>query len=36
LSLPSFLRAAERGGGPKARVKSVLFLHQYGGPSQPV
>jgi hypothetical protein len=32
LSLPGLLRAAER-GGRKARAKSVLFLHQWGGPS---
>jgi hypothetical protein len=32
LGLPSFLRAAERSGG-KARAKSVIFLHQFGGPS---
>jgi hypothetical protein len=33
LHLPGFLCAAERGGGPRARAKSVIFLHQYGGPS---
>jgi hypothetical protein len=32
LSLPNLLRAAER-GGHKARAKSVIFLHQFGGPS---
>jgi hypothetical protein len=32
LSLPGLLRAAER-GGRKARARSVLFLHQWGGPS---
>jgi hypothetical protein len=29
LSLPSLLRAA----GPKPRARSVIFLHQFGGPS---
>jgi hypothetical protein len=35
LSLPGLLRA-ENAGGPrrKARAKSVIFLHQFGGPSQ--
>jgi hypothetical protein len=33
LSLPNLLRAAERSGNRKARAKSVIFLHQYGGPS---
>lgn len=33
LHLSGFLRAAERGNGSKARAKSVIFLHQYGGPS---
>jgi hypothetical protein len=32
LNLPGFLRAAE-GGRRKARARSVIFLHQYGGPS---
>jgi hypothetical protein len=32
LNLPGFLRAAE-GGRHKARARSVIFLHQYGGPS---
>ncbi len=31
LSLPALLRAEH--GGRKARAKSVIFLHQYGGPS---
>jgi hypothetical protein len=34
LSLPAFLAAAERGSGRKARARSVIFLHQFGGPSQ--
>ena len=35
LSLPDWLRAAGRGHGPtKARAKAVIFLHQFGGPSQ--
>lgn len=33
LSLPSLLRA-EGVGARKARAKSVILLHQYGGPSQ--
>jgi uncharacterized protein (DUF1501 family) len=33
LSLPGFLRAAERTSARKARAKSVIFLHQWGGPS---
>src|SRR5581483_4448004 len=33
LHLPGFLRAPERGHGSRARAKSVIFLHQYGGPS---
>ncbi|HBI44794.1 MAG TPA: DUF1501 domain-containing protein, partial [Planctomycetales bacterium] len=32
LSLPDLLRAEGR-GGHKARAKSVIFLHQFGGPS---
>src|SRR4051794_28621155 len=32
LGLPQLLRA-ERAGGRKARARSVIFLHQYGGPS---
>src|SRR5438874_679825 len=35
LSLPDWLRAAERSrGSSKARAKAVIFLHQFGGPSQ--
>ena len=34
LSLPSWLRAAGRANPPKARAKAVIFLHQFGGPSQ--
>ncbi len=33
VSLPQLLRAAEKGGTPKARAKAVIFLHQFGGPS---
>jgi hypothetical protein len=33
LSLPGFLRATA-GGKTRARAKSVIFLHQFGGPSQ--
>jgi hypothetical protein len=34
LNLPGLLHASERGGGKlKVRAKSVIFLHQYGGPS---
>ena len=33
LNLPSFLRAAE-GSKAVARAKHVIFLHQFGGPSQ--
>jgi hypothetical protein len=32
LSLPQFLRAADAGRG-KAKARSVIFLHQWGGPS---
>jgi hypothetical protein len=32
LNLPGLLRAAE-GGRRRARARSVIFLHQYGGPS---
>src|SRR5262249_29146822 len=32
LHLPGLLQAAER-GSRKARVRAVIFLHQYGGPS---
>ncbi len=34
LSLPGFLAAAERSSGRKARARAVIFLHQFGGPSQ--
>src|SRR4051794_34281687 len=36
LSLPRWLRAAEksRGSLKGGRAKSVILLHQYGGPSQ--
>jgi hypothetical protein len=35
LSLPQWLRAAEKSrGSVKAKAKSVILLHQYGGPSQ--
>jgi hypothetical protein len=34
LNLPELLHASDRGGGKlKVRAKSVIFLHQYGGPS---
>ena len=33
LTVPKLLRAAEAGGGPAARAKSVIFLYQFGGPS---
>jgi Protein of unknown function (DUF1501) len=33
LSLPAFLRAAEGGSRIKAKARSVIFLHQFGGPS---
>jgi uncharacterized protein (DUF1501 family) len=33
LYLPGVLRAAERSRGHKARAKSVIFLHQWGGPT---
>ncbi len=33
LQLPGLLQAAERGKGPKAKAKAVIFLHQWGGPS---
>jgi hypothetical protein len=32
--LPGWLRAAEAPARRKARAKSVIFLHQWGGPSQ--
>jgi hypothetical protein len=34
LSLPDLLHASEQGGSSKPRAKSVVFLHQFGGPSQ--
>jgi hypothetical protein len=34
LSLPGLLAAAERASGRKAKAKAVIFLHQFGGPSQ--
>jgi hypothetical protein len=34
LSLPGLLAAAERNGGRKAKARAVIFLHQFGGPSQ--
>ncbi len=35
LSLPQWLRAKEKSrGSVKARAKAVIFLHQFGGPSQ--
>src|ERR1700674_4501724 len=34
LSLPELIQAAERSDKQKARAKSILFLHQFGGPSQ--
>ncbi len=33
LNLPGILRASESGKGPAPKAKSVLFLHQWGGPS---
>src|SRR5579864_4707228 len=33
LSLPGLLRAEGSAGKLKVRAKSVIFLHQYGGPS---
>jgi hypothetical protein len=33
ISFPALLQASERSGGRKVRAKSVIFLHQYGGPS---
>jgi len=33
LTVPNLLRAEAKGKGPKARVKSVIFLFQWGGPS---
>ena len=34
LTMPKLLRAAERRGSVKPRAKSVIFLFQWGGPSQ--
>lgn len=34
LTLPRLLRGAEQAGALKARAKSVIFLFQWGGPSQ--
>jgi hypothetical protein len=34
LNMPKILRAAERSSEIKARAKSVIFLFQWGGPSQ--
>jgi hypothetical protein len=34
LSLPGLLQASARSTGRKARAKSIIFLHQFGGPSQ--
>src|SRR5205085_5771079 len=34
ISLPQFLRAADKVKGGTARARSVIFLHQFGGPSQ--
>lgn len=34
VSLPKLIRGAERSGTLKARAKSVIFLFQWGGPSQ--
>jgi hypothetical protein len=31
---PGLLQAAEQSGNRKARTKSIIFLHQFGGPSQ--
>ena len=33
LSLPALLRASESTGGPAAKAKHIIFLHQFGGPS---
>jgi hypothetical protein len=33
LSLPALLRAEEKSAKRKAKAKSVIFLHQFGGPS---
>jgi hypothetical protein len=34
LNMPGLLRAEARRKGPPARAKSVIFLYQFGGPSQ--
>jgi hypothetical protein len=34
LSLPGLLGAAERSSRRKAKARAVIFLHQFGGPSQ--
>src|SRR5260370_30916966 len=34
LHLPGLLQAADQTGKRKARAKSIIFLHQFGGPSQ--
>jgi Protein of unknown function (DUF1501) len=34
LSLPQWLRAADRAGATKGRAKAVILLHQFGGPGQ--
>jgi hypothetical protein len=34
LSLPCLLPAAERSSSRKAKARAVIFLHQFGGPSQ--
>jgi hypothetical protein len=34
LSLPGLLAAAGRPSGRKAKARAVIFLHQFGGPSQ--
>src|SRR5947208_2460 len=33
LHTSSLLHATERAAGRKARAKSIIFLHQFGGPS---
>ena len=34
MTMPKLMRAAEKSGSVKARAKSVIFLFQWGGPSQ--
>src|SRR5437016_5753987 len=34
LSLPALLAASERPARRKAKAKAIIFLHQFGGPSQ--